>query len=394
MPDLIHLIYCSAAARPFGPDELAALLTRARLNNARQDITGMLLHVEGSFFQVLEGAPDAVDGLFEAIRRDARHRQLTVIIREPVAARTFSEWTMGYADITPAELDGIVGTNDFFVGGESFTRLGKGRAKKLLAAFRDGRWRSALSDRNAAPDTAPSSAPELSLRFTFAYQPIIHAPSRSVFSYEALLRGRRGEPAAAVMADVRPADRSTFNAHSRAFAVELAVRLGLSTRLSINFPPADTRTSPAAFTSLLEAARRCGVPPGRIVLEILESDIIVGFEDFAAAVNAHRAAGLSFAIDDFGAGYAGLNLLAEFQPDFVKLDMQIVRGIDSRGPRQAIVRGIVRTCGDLGIDLIAEGVETADEYAWFRAEGIELFQGFLFAKPGFECLPTDFHLPD
>jgi len=118
----------------------------------------MLLHLEGTFFQVLEGAPDAVDGLFGAIRRDARHRQLTVIIREPVAARTFGEWTMGYADITPAELDGIVGANDFFTGGESFTRLGEGRAKKLLAAFRDGRWRSALSDRSAAPDTAPRPA--------------------------------------------------------------------------------------------------------------------------------------------------------------------------------------------------------------------------------------------
>ncbi|MBP7296279.1 MAG: EAL domain-containing protein, partial [Acidobacteria bacterium] len=82
------------------------------------------------------------------------------------------------------------------------------------------------------------------------------------------------------------------------------------------------------------------------------------------------------------------------QPDFVKLDMQIVRGIESRGPRQAIVRGILRTCRDLGIDVVAEGVETPDEYAWFRSEGIELFQGFLFARPGLECLPTDYHVPD
>ena len=394
MTNLIHLIYCSAAARSFSREELAALLSRARANNARLGITGMLLHIEGSFFQVLEGAPDAVDGLFDAIRRDARHRQLTVIIREPVAARTFGEWTMGYADITPAELDGIVGANDFYAGGESFTRLGEGRAKKLLAAFRDGRWRSALSDRNAAPDTASRPAPESPPRFTFAFQPIIHAPSRSVFSYEALLRGRTGEPAATVLQAVRPAGASAFNEQCRLTAIDLAVRLGLTTRLNLNFMPSDLKMSPTAVTSLLEAARRGNIPSGRIILEILESDIIEGIEDFAAAINAYRASGLTFAIDDFGSGYAGLNLLAEFQPDFVKLDMQIVRGIESRGPRQAIVRGILRTCRDLGIDVVAEGVETPDEYAWFRSEGIELFQGFLFARPGLECLPTDYHVPD
>jgi len=394
MTNLIHLIYCSAAARSFSREELAALLSRARANNARLGITGMLLHIEGSFFQVLEGAPDAVDGLFDAIRRDARHRQLTVIIREPVAARTFGEWTMGYADITPAELDGIVGANDFYAGGESFTRLGEGRAKKLLAAFRDGRWRSALSDRNAAPDTASRPAPESPPRFTFAFQPIIHAPSRSVFSYEALLRGRTGEPAATVLQAVRPAGASAFNEQCRLTAIDLAVRLGITTRLNLNFMPSDLKMSPTAVTSLLEAARRGNIPSGRIILEILESDIIEGIEDFAAAINAYRASGLTFAIDDFGSGYAGLNLLAEFQPDFVKLDMQIVRGIESRGPRQAIVRGILRTCRDLGIDVVAEGVETPDEYAWFRSEGIELFQGFLFARPGLECLPTDYNVPD
>jgi len=394
MTNLIHLIYCSAAARSFSREELAALLSRARANNARLGITGMLLHIEGSFFQVLEGAPDAVDGLFDAIRRDARHRQLTVIIREPVAARTFGEWTMGYADITPAELDGIVGANDFYAGGESFTRLGEGRAKKLLAAFRDGRWRSALSDRNAAPDTASRPAPESPPRFTFAFQPIIHAPSRSVFSYEALLRGRTGEPAATVLQAVRPAGASAFNEQCRLTAIDLAVRLGITTRLNLNFMPSDLKMSPTAVTSLLEAARRGNIPSGRIILEILESDIIEGIEDFAAAINAYRASGLTFAIDDFGSGYAGLNLLAEFQPDFVKLDMQIVRGIESRGPRQAIVRGILRTCRDLGIDVVAEGVETPDEYAWFRSEGIELLQGFLFARPGLECLPTDYHVPD
>ena len=93
------------------------------------------------------------------------------------------------------------------------------------------------------------------------------------------------------------------------------------------------------------------------------------------------------AIDDFGAGHSGLNLLAEFQPDLLKLDMNLVRDIHTHGPRQAIVRGILQTCGDLAIDVIAEGVETEPEFAWFEAHDVELFQGYFFAKSGFECLP-------
>ena len=71
----------------------------------------------------------------------------------------------------------------------------------------------------------------------------------------------------------------------------------------------------------------------------------------------------------------------------VKLDMKLVRGIESHGPRQAIVRAILQACNDLGIDLLAEGVETVDEFRWFRDEGVQYFQGYLLAKPAFEKLP-------
>jgi len=73
--------------------------------------------------------------------------------------------------------------------------------------------------------------------------------------------------------------------------------------------------------------------------------------------------------------------------------MQLVRDIAGNGPRQAIVRAVVQACVDLGIDVVAEGVESLAEYHWFRDEGVELFQGYLFARPGFECLPPA-HLPD
>ena len=104
-------------------------------------------------------------------------------------------------------------------------------------------------------------------------------------------------------------------------------------------------------------------------------------------VNAYRRRGIRIAIDDFGAGYAGLNLLADLQPDLMKLDIGLVRGIEGRGARQSIVRAIVQVSVDLGIDVVAEGVETEGELAWLADQGIDLFQGFLCARPGFECLP-------
>jgi len=146
--------------------------------------------------------------------------------------------------------------------------------------------------------------------------------------------------------------------------------------------------APAALDSTLAAAEMHGFGCERLVIEITEGEIIHDHAKFAERINAYRARGIKLAIDDFGAGYSGLNLLAEFQPDQIKIDMALLRGIDRNGPRQAIVRAIIAVCRDLGIDVIAEGVETVDEFRWFEGEGVCLFQGYLFAKPGFESLPT------
>ena len=97
--------------------------------------------------------------------------------------------------------------------------------------------------------------------------------------------------------------------------------------------------------------------------------------------------GFGTAIDDFGAGYAGLNLLANFHPNIVKLDMGLIRGIDSDHRCQAIIAGIMKVCGRLALEVIAEGIETAAYHAWLRGQGIRLFQGFFFARPQTEALP-------
>lgn len=141
---LTHLIYCSAAIPGLSPADLKTILCTARRKNSQRSVTGMLLYTSGSFLQVLEGDEATVTELFALIASDRRHKNATVIIREPIARRAFGDWTMGFAEIDASELAHIEGLNDFFHPGDSLTKLQPGRASKLLAAFAQGRWRARL----------------------------------------------------------------------------------------------------------------------------------------------------------------------------------------------------------------------------------------------------------
>ena len=404
---LIQLIYCSVANHMFSNEELDGLLRIARKNNAKEDITGMLLYSEGSFFQVLEGEEEKIKHLFKTINKDKRHHSITIVIQESIAERSFADWTMGYVDIKPEDVETIIGANDFLYSEQTFTKLGRGRAKKLLAAFKHGHWRAKISDFDtpvAKPSLISQQIPEYRpavanerLRndtYSFAFQAIVNARTRQIFSYEALLRGSNNESAQHVLNSVANSEIGHLDVQSRILAINLAAHLGLSTHLNLNIIPSTAISSPTTIASILRAAEQSQIRPEQIILEILESEIIDDLDMFTDAIREYRGSGLLFAIDDFGAGYAGLNLLAEFQPHIIKLDLQLIRDVHSKGPRQAIIRGLMRTCLDLGIDIIAEGVETESEYYWLRDEGIDLFQGFLMAKPEFESLSTNFYIPN
>ena len=143
--DLVHCIYCSVATKAnFTASDLSQLLDECRERNANVEVTGMLLFREQTFFQILEGDRAVVDALFEKLALDKRHTRVTKIIVEPIEQRSFAEWTMGYSKITTKELAEIPSLNDFFAKGMSYLELGEGRAKTLLAAFKEGKWRLSL----------------------------------------------------------------------------------------------------------------------------------------------------------------------------------------------------------------------------------------------------------
>lgn len=140
---MIHCIYASTASRAYGPQELADMLTVARARNLARGVSGILLYIDGSFFQVLEGEAEVVDALYQRIAEDPRHFRVTTIMRERIARRAFADWSMGFAELASAQLGDSLGLNDFFNSASCLDMLTPGRAKKLLTAFAAGRWRQA-----------------------------------------------------------------------------------------------------------------------------------------------------------------------------------------------------------------------------------------------------------
>ena len=226
------------------------------------------------------------------------------------------------------------------------------------------------------------------LPFSMAFQAIVDIDSGRTFAHEALVRGPRGEGAFTVLSAVDDSNRYAFDQQCRVKAIELAAELGLSDTgacLSINFMPNAVYEPRACIRLTLDAAKRTSFPPDRIIFEFTETEKL----DTAHLLNilkTYKAIGFKTAIDDFGAGYAGLQLLAKFQPDIVKIDMDLVRGIDAEPVKRSILRHTLRLLEDLGVTPLCEGVETVDEQRVLQDLGVRLFQGYLYARPSFESL--------
>nr|WP_197983642.1 MULTISPECIES: EAL domain-containing protein [unclassified Pseudomonas] len=226
----------------------------------------------------------------------------------------------------------------------------------------------------------------LDFEFEFAYQPIVDVRNRSVFAHEALVRGVNGEGALSVLNRVDHTNRYRFDQLCRTRAISTAARLGVDEYLSINFLPNAVYRPELCIRSTLEAARAHNFPLDRLIFETVETEHVCDNSHLTNILREYRQFGFKTAIDDFGAGHSGLTLLADFQPDLIKLDMALVRNVHLDPARQAIVRGIVTMCTDLNVTVIAEGIEHAGERDFLADCGIYLMQGYWFAKPAFQAL--------
>lgn len=230
----------------------------------------------------------------------------------------------------------------------------------------------------------------LGFAFTMAFQPIVDTRERRLYAYEALVRGPDGDSAASILAKVTDHNRYRFDQACRIRAIELAARLGLhripDCKLSINFLPNAVYRPETCIRATLEAAQQFDFPLERLMFEVTEVERIEDPSHLKRIFDEYSKRGFTTAIDDFGAGYSGLNLLASFQPHVIKLDMALTRNIHADVVRQAIVAGIVQVAVRLNIEVIAEGIETIAERDVLTELGIRYMQGYLYARPGFERL--------
>lgn len=230
---------------------------------------------------------------------------------------------------------------------------------------------------------------ELPFTFKMAFQPIVDVREGQIWGYEALVRGADGESAASVLSQLVEDQLYRFDQAARVLAIETAGRLfdDPTARLSINFMPNAVYEPRACIQTSLAAAKRASFPTRNLMFEFTEDERMAEPAHVETIVRAYKEFGFWTALDDFGAGYAGLSLLARLQPNLIKIDMELVRDIDASQPKQVIVAGVAAIARQLGIELIAEGVETESELTVLRAAGITLFQGYYFARPALMALP-------
>jgi EAL domain-containing protein (putative c-di-GMP-specific phosphodiesterase class I) len=234
----------------------------------------------------------------------------------------------------------------------------------------------------------------LDFSFSFAFQPIIDVDNQDVFAYEALVRGTQGEGAHTILNRVNEHNRYSFDQRCRVKAVKLAARLKLQTRLSINFMPNAVYEPENCIRTTLAAAKTYNFDTSKLIFELVETEALTDADHLVSIISAYREMGFQVALDDFGAGYSRMNVVIASPPNLIKLDMTLLRGIERNNNQQAVVNGILVMSDQLGTRVIAEGVETVEEYRWLRQRGISLFQGYLFARPGFEELPEPFFPKD
>ncbi|MFM4037756.1 diguanylate phosphodiesterase [Klebsiella quasipneumoniae subsp. similipneumoniae] len=385
---LTTLIYRSQVDPDRPLTDLDALIHRACEKNTPLGITGILLFNGLQFFQVLEGSEESLESLFHEIQSDPRHRDVVELMRDYSAYRRFRGTGMRMLDLRLYDNDGAL-EEILRISSFGVTEPINDRMFRLINAFIANGGRYCLPEplqpsrwtmKAAAGTATPRHLPDQPCQF--ALQAIVEPAKKRISSFEALIRSPTGGSPVEMFAAIPAEDRYRFDLESKAYAFSLAGQLPLGKhQLAINLLPGSLYNHPDSVGWLMNNLLAAGLRLDQVLIEVTETEVITCFDQFRKVLKALRVAGIKLAIDDFGAGYSGLSLLTRFQPDKIKVDAELVRNIHISGTKQAIVASVVRCCEDLGITVVAEGVETLEEWCWLQSVGIRLFQGFLFSRP-------------
>lgn len=248
---------------------------------------------------------------------------------------------------------------------------------KLLDTIAEGVHRRRTS--RGAPKVGPGPV-ELDralAKLWIAYQPIVSWAERRIFAFEALVRS--DEPALQGGVMVETAERlGRIVELGRGVRAAVAPTIATSDALFfVNLHPAELLDE-----ALYEASSPLGPYARRVIFEITERRSLTDVPELIDRLAYLRSQGYRFALDDLGAGYAGLTSVAQLAPDVIKLDMSLVRGVNESTTKQKLVSSMAQLARELAVPIIAEGVETREERRTLLRLGCNLLQGYLFARPG------------
>lgn len=231
-------------------------------------------------------------------------------------------------------------------------------------------------------------------RLYSVFQPIVRCPSLleghaakppEIYAYECLVRanvdGRVAYPGT-MLELARGADLLfQFDLAARRAALLGAAQHQISTRIFINFSPNAIFNPYSCLDSTVQMVDELGFRREQIVFEIIESERLPEMPHLKRIVSFYREQGFGVALDDVGSGYSSLSVLLELRPDFVKLDRELIRDVNADAGKALVTRKLMETACDLGMQIIAEGVENEAELAWLAAQGAHYMQGYFFARP-------------
>lgn len=220
--------------------------------------------------------------------------------------------------------------------------------------------------------------------FVSHLQPIIHAQSGRLYGYESLLRAMDQEisPYRLFQTAVETNMQSVLDKKAREAAIKAkASHIPAGIKSFINFLPSTIYNPEYCLKHTFDIVKKYGVSPQDLVFEVVETEKIEDVVHLKKVLNVYRENGMKVALDDLGAGYATLDMLHELQPDYVKIDRHYISNCHSDTEKQAFVSNVIAIGKKLGIQVLGEGVETEEEFAFLREKGIDFIQGYLIGKP-------------
>ncbi|HAS1784850.1 TPA: diguanylate phosphodiesterase [Enterobacter cloacae] len=395
---LTTIIYRSHICEDVPVKTLEDMVAAANCRNRQFDVTGILLFNGTHFFQLLEGPAENVREIYQLICQDPRHHNVVELLSDHGPLRRFGNAGMELFDLRQYDTDEVL-QQVLDKGTTKYQLTYSDRALQFFRTFVEATEKANYFELPPADswdfvseETTLSSQPAVvpkGAECSFAFQPIVDPFMQQVVSWEALIRTPDGDSPEAYFANQSSEALYDSDLKSKQVALSMASALGLQDQtLCINLLPMTLVNVPGAVDFLLTAIEANGFVPEQIVVEFTEREAISRFEEFTSAVRQLKSAGISVAIDHFGAGFAGLQLLAEFQPDRIKINRDLIANVHKSGPRQAIVQAIIKCCASLEIQFCAVGVELAEEWMWLESAGISQFQGHLFASPRLGGIPA------